>query len=99
MAAMIMNTSHAIDDDLDLSIAALRRHALAEDLLDWLDETYPHHFFCQAMEQHERIVVSSALREMSQQDTGGSFGPANKGFPVLVAWLANTIRKIAENRW
>jgi hypothetical protein len=97
MSCLIRNLASALDDGLTVAPEAIRSHAKADDLLEWLDESFPHHFACDQIDDSDRIMIASAMREAAEHDTGGTYGPKANGFAVLIAWLAYVQGRIAQN--
>ena len=99
MACLVHNLATVLDDGLTLAPKALRSHAESGDLLDWLQESFPHHFAMDGLTAREQTAITLAMKETAQYDTGGAYGPKYNGFAVMTAWLAYVMGKMAENRW
>lgn len=99
MANLIRNLADAQDDGLTLDPAALGSHAAAGDLLSWLQDSFPDHFFMDGISTSDQILISEAMKETAGHDTGGTYGPKANGFLIMIAWLAYVMGKLAENRW
>jgi hypothetical protein len=99
MANLIRNLADAQDDGLALDPAALRSHAASGDLLSWLQDSFPHHFYMDGISASDRMLISEAMKETAHHDTGGTYGPKTNGFLIMIAWLSYVIGKLSENRW
>ncbi len=68
------------------------------DLLSWPQDSFPHHFLMDGISDSDQMLIAEAMKETAH-GTGGTYGPKDNGFLVMIAWLAYATGKLSENRW
>jgi hypothetical protein len=96
-AAVIRGLIGDIDVGAVVPADVIREHARIGDLADWLSVGYqPPGVSLDFMRDAEKSDFARTMAEHANFDTGGTFGVANNGLALIVAWLAHDIDHLAR---